>query len=170
MKGNNPLDIQVGGDHYKSFALQPVQFSNMASLGFCEGSIIKYISRWRKKNGLEDIEKVFHFLDLLIHDLDNGTCTLPIITTAAPLERFLAQFKDITAPEASIIRVVTNWRRATGRAEAFSVRRVQELKKIRALKKDVLNTWYAYDAEIRSKLTLPTPKKVAKSKVKKVQP
>jgi hypothetical protein len=60
------LDIQTGGSHYKDLKIQPVEYIHANDLGFCEGSVIKYITRWRAKNGIEDLKKARHFIDLLI--------------------------------------------------------------------------------------------------------
>lgn len=60
------LSKQVGGDHYKNLAIQPVQYIHANKLPFIEGCIVKYITRWRDKGGLADLEKVKHFVDLLI--------------------------------------------------------------------------------------------------------
>jgi hypothetical protein len=57
---------QVGGSHYKDLAIQPAEFIHKNGLGYMEGAIIKYVSRWRNKNGLEDLKKARHYLDLLI--------------------------------------------------------------------------------------------------------
>lgn len=65
-KTSTPLDTQVGGDHYKKFKIQPVEFIHANNLPFIEGNIVKYIVRWREKNGLKDLEKVKHYVDLLI--------------------------------------------------------------------------------------------------------
>lgn len=62
----NPMDVQIGGSHYKDFKIQPVEFIHKNRLGFCEGSAIKYLCRWRNKNGIEDLKKARHFIDLLI--------------------------------------------------------------------------------------------------------
>jgi hypothetical protein len=59
-------DTQVGGSHYKDFAIQPIDFVIGNKLGFCEGNIIKYVCRHKKKGGLEDLLKARHYLDLLI--------------------------------------------------------------------------------------------------------
>jgi len=61
-----PLDVQVGGGHYKDMVIQPVEFNQKNQLNFCEGSVVKYISRHRQKNGLQDLEKAKHFIDMLI--------------------------------------------------------------------------------------------------------
>lgn len=60
------LDKQVGGNHYKDFAIQPVEFIQKNKLGWCEGNIVKYICRYEQKNGKQDLEKVKHYVDLLI--------------------------------------------------------------------------------------------------------
>lgn len=60
------LAVQEGGNHYKDCAIQPVEYIHANHLGFCEGSVIKYITRWRKKNGIADLKKARHFIDLLI--------------------------------------------------------------------------------------------------------
>ena len=61
-----PLAVQVGGDHYKKLAIQPIEYIHANKLGFCEGSVIKYVTRWRDKNGIADLEKAKHFIELLI--------------------------------------------------------------------------------------------------------
>jgi hypothetical protein len=60
------LNVQVGGDHYKKMKIQPIEFIHANNLPFIEGNIVKYITRWREKNGLKDLEKVKHYVDLLI--------------------------------------------------------------------------------------------------------
>lgn len=60
------LDIQVGGNHYKEMAIQPIEFIMKNNIGFMEGNAIKYISRWRSKGGVEDLKKARHYLDMLI--------------------------------------------------------------------------------------------------------
>ena len=69
MKDNNALDTQIGGNHYKDMKIQPVEFILANGLGFCEGNVIKYISRYKNKNGIEDLEKVKHYVELLIDEL-----------------------------------------------------------------------------------------------------
>jgi len=71
MEPNSSLDIQVGGSHYQLGGIQPIEYIHANNLSFIEGSIIKYISRWRYKNGVEDLEKIKHYIDLLIELEDN---------------------------------------------------------------------------------------------------
>lgn len=60
------LKSQVGGSHYKDMAIQPMTYSMVNGLDACQHTIIKYVSRFRQKNGIEDLEKAKHCLDLLI--------------------------------------------------------------------------------------------------------
>lgn len=63
---DNPLEKQVGGNHYKDMAIQPVEFCMKNNLNFCVSSAIKYLCRYKNKNGKQDLEKAKHFIDLLI--------------------------------------------------------------------------------------------------------
>ena len=62
-----PLDVQIGGDHYKSMAIQPMEYSMANKLDACQHTIIKYVTRFRDKGGIQDLEKAKHCIDLLIH-------------------------------------------------------------------------------------------------------
>lgn len=60
------LKKQEGGSHYKNFKIQPVEFIQKNKLGYCEGNIIKYATRHKVKNGVEDLKKVIHYAEMLI--------------------------------------------------------------------------------------------------------
>lgn len=62
----NALNKQVGGNHYASMEIQPVEFITRNELGFLEGNIIKYVCRHHAKNGVEDIKKAIHYCELLL--------------------------------------------------------------------------------------------------------
>jgi len=84
-------DIQVGGDHYKaSDSDQPWDFIEKHGLGFIEGNIVKYTTRWRKKNGEQDLRKVLHYV-VKLEELHHETGREPRSNGAGPLaiERFL---------------------------------------------------------------------------------
>ena len=60
------LDRQVGSSqHYKDFKIQPIEFITANKLSFIQGNVIKYICRYDKKNGNEDIDKAIHYCELL---------------------------------------------------------------------------------------------------------
>lgn len=60
------LETQVGGNHYKNLKIQPIEYIHANNIGYMEGNVIKYVSRWREKNGIKDLEKAKHYIDLLI--------------------------------------------------------------------------------------------------------
>jgi hypothetical protein len=60
------LDKQVAGNHYKGKRIQPVEYIHANNLNFLEGCIVKRITRWRDKDGFQDLEKIKHEIDLLI--------------------------------------------------------------------------------------------------------
>ena len=59
-------DTQEGGQHYKRLAIQPWDYILQNNIGYIEGCVIKYVTRWRDKGGVEDLKKARHFLDKLI--------------------------------------------------------------------------------------------------------
>lgn len=63
------LSKQVGGSHYKSYKIQPIEFILENEIPFLEANVIKYVCRWRDKNGLEDLQKAKHYLEILIERL-----------------------------------------------------------------------------------------------------
>jgi Protein of unknwon function (DUF3310) len=71
----DPFKNQVGGGHYKSMKIQPIEFVLANELGFCEGNIIKYTCRYKQKGGKEDLKKVIHYAELLIAQLEKDTDT-----------------------------------------------------------------------------------------------
>lgn len=58
--------IQHGGTHYKQVAIQPWDYIVANNLGFLEGNAIKYITRHKSKNGIEDLKKAIHYIEKLI--------------------------------------------------------------------------------------------------------
>ena len=62
------LEQQAGGSHYKDLAIQPIEYCQKNRLDYGESNVIKYVTRHRTKNGVEDIDKAIHML-LLIREL-----------------------------------------------------------------------------------------------------
>lgn len=60
-----PTDKQEGGSHYKNYAIQPTEYIEKNKMGFCAGNIVKYATRFKDKNGLEDVKKIKHYAELL---------------------------------------------------------------------------------------------------------
>lgn len=66
IKTESALDTQVGGAHYKGMKIQPMEYSMANGLDACQHTAIKYISRFRQKGGIQDLEKAKHSIDMLI--------------------------------------------------------------------------------------------------------
>lgn len=62
---------QVGGIHYKNKKIQPIDYIMDNELGFCEGNVVKYITRYKDKNGLEDLKKAKQYIEFLIEGYTN---------------------------------------------------------------------------------------------------
>ena len=62
----NALATQVGGDHYSKLAIQPAEYITKNKLTYLQGNVIKYVTRYKDKNGIEDLQKAKHYIDLLI--------------------------------------------------------------------------------------------------------
>lgn len=60
------LDIQEGGNHYKICGIQPVEYIHANNLGYFEGNVVKYVTRHKDKNGVEDIKKAIHYCQLIL--------------------------------------------------------------------------------------------------------
>ena len=60
------LNVQVGGEHYKNLAIQPVEYIHANNLSFFEVNIVKYITRHKTKNKAQDIRKVIHYAQLIL--------------------------------------------------------------------------------------------------------
>jgi hypothetical protein len=69
---HNPFNVQTGGDHYAKLAIQPMQYALANGIPYAEGLVIKYVTRWRDKGGVEDLKKARHVLDMLIAHEEAG--------------------------------------------------------------------------------------------------
>lgn len=61
------LDRQVGGDHYKGQGIQPVEYIHSNDLSYFEGNIVKYTTRHKSKGKADDIRKVIHYAQMILH-------------------------------------------------------------------------------------------------------
>jgi hypothetical protein len=60
------LEKQPGGDHYRTMAIQPIEYILKNELGYMEANVVKYVSRHKSKNGAEDIKKAIHYLEMIL--------------------------------------------------------------------------------------------------------
>lgn len=68
---NQANEIQIGGGHYKAKAIQPWDYIAANDLDYFQGNIVKYVTRWRDKAGVEDLKKARHYLDKYIELEEN---------------------------------------------------------------------------------------------------
>ena len=81
------FDRQEGGSHYKDMAIQPAEFIHRNKIEFIPGCCIKYLCRFRSKNGVEDLKKARHFIDMLIEmegSKDEPRIPVPPASSDAP--------------------------------------------------------------------------------------
>jgi len=57
---------QHGGSHYSRFKIQPTEYIIENGLNFCEGNVVKYVSRHDDKGGAEDLKKAIHYLQMIL--------------------------------------------------------------------------------------------------------
>lgn len=82
-KTESANSIQVGGSHYRIRAIQPWDYIAANKIGYFEGNIIRYVTRWRSKNGIEDLRKARHYLDKLIEIEAQQPATESILSSIA---------------------------------------------------------------------------------------
>lgn len=68
------MDKQVGGSHYQ-LPIQPIEYILANGLGYCEANVVKYVSRWRNKGGIQDLKKAIHYLEMLIEQEEKDAST-----------------------------------------------------------------------------------------------
>ena len=108
------MGVQVGGDHYKNLAIQPIEYIHANSIPFAEGSVIKYVTRWRSKNGIADLQKALHFIRLLL-ELESKRKTKRKSKKKKSLTENITaleytQTNNIPPAEGLVITLVSHWR------------------------------------------------------------
>ena len=101
---------QEGGDHYTRLKIQPLEYIYANNLGFCEGNVVKYVTRWKYKNGLQDLEKSLHYVDFLIEfyntkSIEPSIYSEPLKIT--PVEYIYAN--GLGYCEGEVITHITQW-------------------------------------------------------------
>ena len=66
-----PQERQIGGSHYKDFFIQHYEFIAKNDLSFFQGNVVKYVCRYKLKNGIQDLEKIIHYCELEIKKLQD---------------------------------------------------------------------------------------------------
>ena len=58
----------INPDHYGNSGIDVIDFCQANNLDFMQGNVIKYITRYRKKNGLEDVRKAVEYINRILAD------------------------------------------------------------------------------------------------------
>jgi hypothetical protein len=111
------LDHQVSGTHYKTLAVQPVEFIMSNQMGFCEGNVVKYVTRWRSKGGLADLQKARHFIQFIeegekyrraLHRVRGAVVFRAWWDSEMHVDHYIER-NQIQNPEAGVIRHIAWW-------------------------------------------------------------
>lgn len=109
---SNANTQQVGGGHYKGTTYQHWDFVMIALAGrYLEGNITKYVTRWRKKNGLEDLKKARHYLTKLIEQFNLGNVHPLYTVWRSPLQspEHFCDVNGVDVSERMVVQLVSNW-------------------------------------------------------------
>jgi hypothetical protein len=63
---------KISPQHYSKYKIEPITFILANDLDFAQGNIIKYVLRYRDKNGLEDLQKAKQNIEFLIKKLGDS--------------------------------------------------------------------------------------------------
>lgn len=98
------LDKQYGGSHYKILAIQPVELINKISANFFQGNVIKYITSHRAKNGVKDLQKAKHYIEM-INEFNPGKVYVNEEYVREALESYMS-VNDLTVDEKDVLRMI----------------------------------------------------------------
>ena len=76
----NATDTQIGGSHYKAMPYQPIVLIDRLELDYFRGNVLKYLCRYRQKDGIKDLHKARHYCELAkeLNDFNFSPSTLDI--------------------------------------------------------------------------------------------
>jgi hypothetical protein len=100
---------QVGGTHYKS-EVQHWDFAADAGLGYFEGTITKYLARYRKKHGLQDLAKAEHYTEKLLELVGEGRWLKKVGPDAGVHALNFCSRNDIQGLQLIAIGLAVSWR------------------------------------------------------------
>ena len=102
-------DIQHGGDHYKGAEFQHWDLIARNGIGYLEGVASKYPTRWRRKNGAEDVQKAIHYVDKILELIDDCGYRPSGVAPEEDLVRFFTQNGVTDVHERGAIRMLCTW-------------------------------------------------------------
>ena len=94
---------QTGGDHYSRLAIEPIDYIEGNKLGYSEGNVVKYISRHKNKNGLEDIQKCVDYCCIIAEKEYGASLNVPSIGTTSTTEDAIDAYQELYAMMARLV-------------------------------------------------------------------
>jgi len=105
------LETQIGGSHYKNYAIQPFEFALVNGYDAGASYIVKHITRHRDKNGREDLLKAHHYVELRQEILSNyNTAHFRPFEPAIPVARYVSA-NGIGTKEGVLLNLLELWLR-----------------------------------------------------------
>jgi hypothetical protein len=125
------LKRQVGGSHYQSSGVQHAQFCQANRIPWCESSALKYLTRHRRKNGRQDLEKAKHYLEICCHEDYLVRNANPVgmypKNFMIPLATFLKD-NAVPAAEAEIMKLIVSHQEVHGESTLLNaIRKIDTL-------------------------------------------
>ena len=65
------MNNNIEPKHYTDLAISPLEYIVKNNIDWCIGNVIKYVSRYEKKNGLEDLKKARWYLEYKIQEIED---------------------------------------------------------------------------------------------------
>jgi hypothetical protein len=72
MEASNAFGKQIAGSHYSKLKIQPMEYCLGNGLNYAQSNVVKYVTRYKDKNGIEDLKKAIHCIELLIDWEENN--------------------------------------------------------------------------------------------------
>jgi hypothetical protein len=104
-ESEHPNDRQVAGNHYVNQYQHWDMAAEFFGPGYFKGQVTKYVTRWRKKNGVQDLLKAQHFMEKMV-SVDWGGLGWEIVGTQSLSLMFYAEANDLTPLEQSVVNAV----------------------------------------------------------------
>ena len=139
-------DHMHGGNHYKRMAIEPWDYVAANELGYFEGEAIGYISRWKIKNGIEDLRKAGHFIAKLI-EVENARAA-----------GYQPKLPLLTPPDELLVSMAMRFRHDFGLLEDYQ--RAALIAQMRQVYEEVIGTGF-YSDETTANYTQHLPPKGA---------
>jgi hypothetical protein len=110
-------ESQVGGTHYKT-DYEHWDLAIAIPLGYLEGCATKYVSRWRKKEGIKDLQKALHYLDKLMETAEYPILRkLSYIDIMKEIDRF-AHANNLSIMDKKFVELMSTYKDNLGLQEA----------------------------------------------------